>query len=93
MSIQLTRDGRFSEQNLLDEEVQFSLMFGQMVMDDFDPDSEAGLVQVHGSKNGGDARVTVTREGAGAVLRIEGTTHYGARVNGLVRCRTVDFMQ
>lgn len=75
------------------EEVHFSLMFGQMVMDDVDPDSEAGLVQVHGAKNGGDARVTVTRDGAGAVLRIEGTTHYGARVKGLVRCRTVDFMQ
>lgn len=75
------------------EEVQFSLMFGQMVMDDFDPNSEAGLVQIHGTKNSGDARVTVTREGAGAVLRIEGTTHYGAQVKGVVRCRTVDFMQ
>lgn len=75
------------------EEVLFSMTFGQMVMDEYDPDSEAGSVQVAGAKVGGGARATVIREGKGAVIRIEGTTFYGAQVKGLVRCRTVDFMQ
>lgn len=71
-------------------ELTYSMTFGEPVMDEVD-DGWA-LIDLHGSANGGDAQATVTREGPGAVVRIEGTTHYGARVEALIRCRTVNFM-
>lgn len=73
------------------DRVTFAATFGANVMDEVDPNS--GLVEIHGAEIGGDARGTVTREGAGAVLTVEGTTHYGARVAATVRCDTVDVMQ
>lgn len=71
------------------DKVTLSLVFGRPG----DEGGDAGVIDVHGAESGGDGRGTVTREGKGAVLRIEGTTHYGAQVAGVIRCATVDFMQ
>lgn len=73
------------------DQATFAVTFGPNVTDEVDPNS--GLVEIHGAEAGGDARGTVTREGAGAVLTLEGTTHYGARVSATVRCGTVEFLE
>jgi len=65
-----------------------TVMFGQMD----DQSGNFAVIDVHGSEQGRDGRGTVVREGEGAVLRIEGTTHYGARVNAVLRCASVDLM-
>lgn len=67
----------------------FSAVFGQMD----DMSGNAGMVDVVGSEFGGDARATVTREGEGAVLRIEGTAQQGGRVTAVLRCASVDLMR
>lgn len=69
------------------EQVTLNLMFGQ-VEDDLDPNS--GMVDLYARGLGGDARGTVTREGKGAVLTIEGTTPHAGRVTTVVRCASVD---
>lgn len=43
-----------------------------------------------GGGAGGSLRATAERDGADAVMRLEGTTSYGARVAATVRCRSVD---
>ncbi|HEV2149206.1 MAG TPA: hypothetical protein VGR37_17495 [Longimicrobiaceae bacterium] len=74
-------------------ELALTMGFGQMVMDGEEIDPHAGMVQIHRTQNGGDSRLSVSREGSGAVLRVEGTTFYGAQVKALLRCRSANFMQ
>lgn len=72
------------------DKLTLSLVFGQMD----DMSGNAGVVDVVGSEQGGNARGTVTREGnAGAMIRIEGTAQHGARVTTVLRCATVEFLQ
>ena len=63
-------------------------VFGSQVT----PDAITALVDVHGSEFGGDGRGTVTREGEGAVIRVEGTARHGARVTAVLRCASVDVL-
>jgi hypothetical protein len=70
------------------DKVSFTVTFGQMD----DMSGNAGMFLLHGAESGGDARATVTRDGRGAVLSLEGT-HEGARVSAVVRCGTVEFLQ
>lgn len=71
------------------DKLTFSTVFGQMD----DMSGTAGMVDVAGSEFGGDARATVTREGDGAVLRIEGTAQQGGRVTAVLRCASVEMMR
>ncbi len=71
------------------DRLTFSAVFGQMD----DMSGTAGMVDVAGSEFGGDARATVTREGEGAVLRIEGTAQQGGRVTAVLRCASVEMMR
>lgn len=70
------------------DRLSFSLTFGDMD----DMSGTARLLDLAGSESGGDGRGTVTREGAGAVLRVEGTAVQGGRVTAVLRCATVDLM-
>jgi hypothetical protein len=56
-------------------------------------DINSAVVDLHGAETGGDARGSVTREGGGAVLRVDGTTLAGARGTVVVRCGSVSFLQ
>ena len=71
------------------DRLTFSVVFGQMD----DMSGNAGMVDLAGSEFGGDARATVTREGRGAVLRIEGTAQQGGRVTAVLRCASVELMR
>lgn len=71
------------------DRLTFSVVFGQMD----DMSGNAGMVDLVGSEFGGDARATVTREGGGAVLRIEGTAQQTGRVTAVLRCATVELMR
>jgi hypothetical protein len=71
------------------DRLTFSVVFGQMD----DMSGNAGMVDLAGSEFGGDARATVTREGEGAVLRIEGTAQQGGRVTAVLRCASVELMR
>lgn len=71
------------------DRLTFSAVFGQMD----DTSGTAGMVDLAGSEAGGDARATVTREGDGAVLRIEGTAQQGGRVTAVLRCASVEMMR
>lgn len=68
------------------QEVQFALTFGQI--DDMSANA-AGGIGIGSLAGGGTGTATVEREGGAAVIRVEGTTHYGARVSAVIRCRTV----
>lgn len=68
--------------------VSFSAVFGSQVV----PDALTALIDVHGSEFGRDGRGTVTREGKGAVIRVEGTAQHGGRVTAVLRCASVDVM-
>lgn len=71
------------------DRLTFSVVFGQMD----DMSGNAGMVDLAGSEYGGDARATVTREGDGAVLRIEGTSRQAGRVTAELRCAAVEMMR
>jgi predicted small lipoprotein YifL len=71
------------------DRLTFSVVFGQMD----DTSGNAGMVDLAGSEAGGDARAIVTREGQGAVLRIEGTAQQGGRVTVVLRCASVELMR
>lgn len=71
------------------DRLTFSAVFGQMD----DMSGTAGMVDVAGSELGGDGRATVTREGDGAVLRIEGTAQQGGRITAVLRCASVEMMR
>jgi hypothetical protein len=71
------------------DRLTFYVVFGQMD----DMSGNAGMVDLAGSEFGGDARATVTREGEGAVLRIEGTARQGGRVTAVLRCASVELMR
>lgn len=71
------------------DRLTFSAVFGQMD----DMSGTAGMVDLAGSEVGGDARATVTREGDGAVLRIEGTARQGGRVTAVLHCASVELMR
>lgn len=71
------------------DRLTFSAVFGQMD----DMSGTAGMVDLAGSEVGGDGRATVTREGDGAVLRIEGTARQGGRVTAVLRCASVELMR
>lgn len=65
------------------EDVNLMLTFGRL------GDPSAGGVGV-GSAVGGTARATAERDGAAAVMRVEGKTSYGAAVSAVVRCSSAD---
>jgi hypothetical protein len=71
------------------DRVSLSLTFGQMD----DMSGRGGLLDVHGAESGQDARATITREGAGAVIRIEGTAQTRAAVTAELRCASVDLLR
>lgn len=72
------------------QEVNFTITFG----DPMDDESEnAGLVGIGAVAGGGSGTGTVKREGRGAVIEVEGTTYYGAKVSAVVRCATVDVVE
>ncbi|MBW3571301.1 MAG: hypothetical protein KY467_09355 [Gemmatimonadetes bacterium] len=65
------------------EDAHLSVMFGRP--------GEPGFGAVGaGASTGGALRATAERDGADAVMRLEGTTSYGAAVTATVRCRSVD---
>jgi hypothetical protein len=71
------------------DKLTFSVVFGQMD----DMSGSAGMVDLAGSEYGADARATVTREGQGAVLRVEGTAQQGGRVTAVLRCASVELLR
>ena len=71
------------------DRLTFSVVFGQMD----DMSGNAGMVDLAGAEYGGDARATVTRQGEGAVLRIEGTAQQGGRATAVLRCASVELMR
>lgn len=68
------------------DKVSFSAVFGSQA----DPDASMAIVDVTGSEHGRDGRGSVTREGEGAVIRVEGTAQHGVQVDAVVRCASVD---
>ncbi|MBA3890955.1 MAG: hypothetical protein H0X64_10525 [Gemmatimonadaceae bacterium] len=68
--------------------LSFTAVFGSQVV----ADAVTGMMDVHGSEFGRDGRGMVTREGKGAVIRVEGTAQQGARVTAVLRCASVDVM-
>ena len=71
------------------DRLNLTLTFGQMG----DESGTAGMLDLHGTETGGDARASIERDGAGAVIRTEGTAQSGARVTTELRCATVEFMR
>ena len=71
------------------DRLNLTLTFGRMG----DESGAAGMLDLHGTETGGDARASIERDGAGAVIRVEGTAQSGARVTTELRCATVDFMR
>lgn len=70
------------------DKLSFTAVFGSQV----DPDAVMAMIDVHGSEFGRDGQGTVTREGKGAVIRIEGTAQQGGRVTAVLRCASVEVM-
>ena len=70
------------------DKLSFTAVFGSQAA----PDAVTAMVDVHGSELGRDGRGTVTREGDGAVIRIEGTAQQGGRVTTVLRCASVNVM-
>ncbi len=71
------------------DQVTFTVTFGQMD----DMSGTAGMLDVVGAEYGGDAQATVSRDGEGATMRVEGTPAQGGRVTAVLRCATVDLMR
>lgn len=67
-------------------DVHLGLVFGRLG----DPGGSSGGVGIGGVGVGGAARATAERDGPGAVMRVEGTTSYGAKVSAVIRCRSVE---
>lgn len=67
------------------DQAALTVMFGQME----GSSGPSGLIDVRGAASGEDAQGTVTREGNGAVLRVEGTTHSGTGVTAVLHCENV----
>lgn len=72
------------------QEVNFTITFGDP-MDDMS--ENAGLVGIGAVAGGGSGTGTVKREGRGAVIEVEGSTHYGAKISAVVRCATVEVVE
>jgi hypothetical protein len=75
--------GGLSETGGTTEDGHILLQFGQLGQD-----GGGGLGA--GRSVGGTLRATAERDGADALMRMEGTTSYGAAVSASVRCRSVD---
>lgn len=72
------------------EDVNFTITFGDP-MDEMSENS--GLTGIGAVAGGGSGTGTVKREGRGAVIEVEGTTHYGAKISAVVRCATVEVVE
>ena len=71
------------------DKLTFTVTFGQMD----DMSGTAGMLDLVGSEFGGDAQATVTREGDGATMRVEGTPQQGGKMSAVLRCADVDLMR
>lgn len=67
------------------EDVNLGLTFGRLD----DMSASSGAVGIGAASGGGTGRATAERDGAGAVMRVEGTTADGAAVTVVVRCASV----
>lgn len=67
------------------EDAHVMVTFGRLD----EPGDASGAITL-GAAVGGTARATAKREGAYAVMRVEGTTSYGANVSVVVRCSPDD---
>jgi hypothetical protein len=67
------------------ENLALQLTFGQL-----DEEGDyGGVIWLAGAADGGDGIGTAERQGRGAVLRFEGTTHEGWKVSAVARCATL----
>lgn len=71
------------------DKLTFTVTFGQMD----DMSGTAGMLDLVGSEFGGDARATITREGDGATMRVEGTPQQGGTMSAVLRCAEVELMR
>ena len=69
------------------ENVNLGLTFGEL-----DDDNGAAL-GIGAAVGGGKGVATVQRKGNGAVIKIEGTTHYGAGISAVVECKKVEIVK
>ncbi len=71
------------------DKLSFSVVFGSQA----DPDASMAIIDVTGAEHGRDGRGSITREGEGAVIRVEGTAQHGVPVTAVVRCAAVDELE
>ncbi len=69
------------------EEVNLGLTFGQL------DDENGAVLGIGAAVGGGTGTGTVQRDGKGAVIKIEGFTHYGAAISAVVECKTVEVVR
>lgn len=72
------------------QDVNFTITFGDPMQGTIE---DSGLVGIGAVAGGGSGTGTVKREGGGAVIEVEGTTHYGAAISAVVRCATVEVVE
>jgi hypothetical protein len=73
------------------EQVEFSVTFGDVMTD---PTGESsGLVGIGGAVGGGTGSATVTPEGRGATIEVEGTSNHGTAIRAVVRCANVEVVR
>jgi hypothetical protein len=66
--------------------VTFTAVLGSQV----EADAAPVLVDVLGSEHGGDGQASVTRDGASATIRLEGSSPQGSWVVAVLRCSSVE---
>jgi hypothetical protein len=69
------------------EDVNLGLTFGELHEDD------TAALGIGAAVGGGTGVATVERKGNGAVIKIEGSTHYGAGISAVVECKKVEIVR
>ncbi len=69
------------------EDVNLGVTFGELHEDD------TAAIGIGAAVGGGTGVATVERKGKGAVIKIEGTTHYGAGISAVFECKKVEVVR
>ena len=72
------------------QDVNFTVVFGDP-MDETSTDS--GMIGLSAVAGGGTGTGTAKRDGRGAVIEVEGTTHTGAKISAVIRCENIEIIQ
>ena len=72
------------------QNVNFTVVFGDP-MDETSTNS--GMIGLSAVAGGGTGTGTARRDGRGAVIEVEGTTHDGAKISAVIRCENVEIIQ